>query len=62
MLKNAVRDWSKEGAAERAQSYGRICTEIERWLPKGDRQILVPGCGLGRLPYMLAKMGYHTEV
>lgn len=28
MLKNLVRDWGPEGAAERAQSYGRIVAEL----------------------------------
>jgi len=30
VLKNLARDWSAEGAAERAQSYGRICAELDR--------------------------------
>lgn len=65
ILKNAVRDWSKEGAAERAQSYDRICSEVKRWLdsePRREYDVLVPGCGLGRLPFMLASQGYCTEV
>jgi carnosine N-methyltransferase len=28
VLKNLVRDWGEEGAAERAQSYGRILSEL----------------------------------
>ena len=28
VLKNLVRDWGSEGAAERAQSYGRIVAEL----------------------------------
>ena len=65
MLKNTVRDWSKEGLAERAQSYGRICEEIQKRLPVGEHarpQVLVPGCGLGRLPFDLACLGYRTQV
>lgn len=30
VLKNVARDWSAEGAAERAQSYGRILGELRR--------------------------------
>lgn len=55
VLKNVVRDWSAEGAAERAQSYGRITAELRRlfggW-PAGAPEppaVLVPGVGLGRL-------------
>lgn len=33
VLKNLARDWSAECAAERAQSYGRICAELARLFP-----------------------------
>lgn len=33
VFKNLVRDWSEEGAAERAQSYGRMLTELRARLP-----------------------------
>ena len=64
VLKNAMRDWSSEGAAERRQSYGRICDELQRRKPVGEGvvNVLVRGCGLGRLPYDLAKLGYQAEV
>lgn len=66
VLKNASRDWSAEGAPERSQSYGRICDEVLKRLPlnkqQNDCRVLVPGCGLGRLPYMLASLGYQAEV
>lgn len=32
VLKNLVRDWSKEGAAERSQSYRKICQELRERL------------------------------
>lgn len=55
VLKNIARDWSEEGAAERAQSYGRILRELRRlfagW-PAGAAEppsVLVPGAGLARL-------------
>ena len=28
MLKNLVRDWAREGAAEREQSYGKILVKL----------------------------------
>lgn len=39
VLKNLARDWSEEGAAERAVSYGRITEELKRifagwWVPR----------------------------
>lgn len=65
VFKNLVRDWSVEGAAERAQSYGRLLAELRTRLPPspaaeasgaGDLQpqplpprVLVPGAGQGRL-------------
>ena len=33
VLKNLVRDWSEEGAPERAQSYGRILAELQARYP-----------------------------
>ena len=55
MLKNCARDWSTEGAAERAQSYGRITAELGRlfdsWPADAPQppSVLVPGAGLARL-------------
>ena len=59
-----MRDWSSEGSEERRQSYGRICNVLQRRKPpwEGAVKVLVPGCGLGRLPYDLAKLGYQAEV
>lgn len=39
VIKNLARDWSVEGAPERAQSYGRICEELARLFP--DRCVCV---------------------
>lgn len=54
VLKNVARDWSEEGAPERAQSYGRICAELRRLFAgrpaaAGPPSVLVPGAGLARL-------------
>lgn len=55
LLKNVARDWSAEGAAERAASYGRITRELQRlfggWDPGAAEPpaVLVPGAGLARL-------------
>ena len=62
VLKNCARDWSAEGAAERAQSYGRITAELRHlfagW-PADAAQppsVLVPGAGLGRLCLEIVNM------
>ncbi|KAI8463769.1 MAG: N2227-like protein-domain-containing protein [Monoraphidium minutum] len=67
VLKNLARDWSAEGAAERAQSYGRICDELARLFP--DRRsaaaaaprVLIPGAGLGRLMLDVAALGLEAQ-
>lgn len=71
VLKNAVRDWGAEGAAERAASYGRLAAALAAHLPppadpagaamEARPRILCPGSGLGRLPVELAAAGYIAE-
>ena len=61
MLKNLVRDWSADGAAERAQSYGRMTAELKSrfagWpADAAPPRVLVPGAGLGRLALEVAAM------
>jgi len=65
-LKQFVRDWSREGAAERDACYGPIIADIETRFPcdrleAAEIQILVPGAGLGRLAYEIAKRGYSCQ-
>jgi SAM-dependent methyltransferase len=64
-LRQFVRDWSREGASERMSSYGPLINALRRHLPvkPGQRapKVLCPGCGLGRLPYDLAAMGYAAQ-
>jgi hypothetical protein len=67
VLKNMVRDWAAEGAAERAQSYGRIIKELQTYLKDwpADRarpRVLIPGCGLARLCVETAALGCEAEV
>lgn len=60
-LKNLVRDWSIEGEAERAQSYGWILDAAARHGPPSDgAHVLVPGAGLLRLPFEFACRGYRA--
>lgn len=55
VLKNVARDWSAEGAGERAASYGRLVAELQRlfggWPADAPEPpaVLVPGAGLARL-------------
>lgn len=64
-LRQVYREWSREGKIERDQSFQPILSELESMYP--DRQerhsirVLVPGCGLGRLPLELAALGFKTE-
>nr|CAB3227258.1 UPF0586 protein C9orf41 [Phallusia mammillata] len=68
-LKQIARDWSSDGANERLTSYQPIIEEIKKHIPlvhnnvEGfkDVTVLVPGCGLGRLAWELAKLGYITQ-
>jgi len=63
-LRQFVRDWAREGEAERAASYGPIIDALERHLPAGRGvapAVLCPGCGLGRLPFELARRGYAAQ-
>ncbi|KAK7792666.1 hypothetical protein R5R35_012025 [Gryllus longicercus] len=65
-LKQFVRDWSQEGAAERQACYQPIIDEIianfppDQCVPTNIR-VLVPGAGLGRLAYEIARRGYTCQ-
>ena len=67
-LRLFVRDWSEEGAEERNQAYNPILEEIKSYFKnktKKDYQngikVLVPGAGLGRLMFEIAKLGFKVE-
>ncbi|XP_058799108.1 carnosine N-methyltransferase isoform X2 [Phymastichus coffea] len=65
-IKQLVRDWSIEGAEERKTCYQPIIDEIVNQFPEphctpGDIRILVPGAGLGRLAYEIAKRGFICQ-
>ena len=60
-----ARDWSSFGAKERNKCYSPILTKLQELYPnKQDRpniRILNPGCGLGRLPWEIAKLGFCSQ-
>jgi len=68
-LRQFVRDWADEGEPERAASYAPLIEALQRHLPantrgcgpRGSIAVLCPGCGLGRLPFDLARLGYAAQ-
>ncbi|ORY35874.1 N2227-like protein-domain-containing protein [Naematelia encephala] len=65
-LRSFVRDWSDEGAAERQACYDPCLEALEaHWESKGrdkrDVEVLVPGCGLGRLAMEIAAKGFSSQ-
>jgi carnosine N-methyltransferase len=69
VLRNLVRDWSSEGAAERQGCYAPLLAALASALPPGGGskvnggppRVLVPGAGLGRLCCELVAAGYSAE-
>jgi hypothetical protein len=58
-LRHFVRDWSAEGAGERASAFDSIL-DVLRDVPPAQRagmRVLVPGCGLGRLAWEISELG-----
>lgn len=64
-LRQFVRDWAKEGQAERMASYNPLISALLKHLPpKGHGRapsVLVPGCGLARLLFDLVRLGYAAQ-
>jgi len=64
-LKQCVRDWAEEGEVERQLCYGPVLNAIRELYPTEEsregRRVLNPGCGLGRLSWELARMGFATQ-
>ncbi|KAF8965818.1 N2227-like protein-domain-containing protein [Flammula alnicola] len=66
-LKQLVRDWSEEGKAEREACYKPMKDALVQHFSdvpleaRRDLRVLVPGAGLGRLAYDVAKMGFACQ-
>ncbi|MCJ1258163.1 hypothetical protein MMC24_005994 [Lignoscripta atroalba] len=64
-IRQLYRDWSAEGAAERAEAYGPVLQDLAQAFAdtedKSTIKVLVPGAGLGRLVLEICKLGYSAE-
>ncbi|XP_058493136.1 carnosine N-methyltransferase [Solea solea] len=65
-IKQFVRDWSEAGQAERESCYLPIIQQIQRLFPSDQYDVskvsvLVPGAGLGRLAWEIARLGYICQ-
>ena len=67
-LKLFIRDWAIDGIEERNSTYKPILNELTLFFkdrPKKDFEeginVLVPGAGLGRLMYEIAKLGFKSQ-
>ena len=67
-LRLFIRDWAIDGLDERNSTYKPILNELQLFFkdrPKKDFEsginVLVPGAGLGRLMYEIAKLGFKSQ-
>ena len=63
-IRQLYRDWSAEGAEERATCYNPVLEAVDQAFDKNDRsfvKLLVPGAGLGRLVFEFCMRGYAVE-
>lgn len=65
VLKHFVRDWSAEGKGERDALFPPILDALQEEYPTRDSaqpiDVLVPGCGLARLAFEIASLGFAVE-
>ncbi|OLQ18747.1 N2227-like family protein [Cryptosporidium hominis] len=66
-LRQFVRDWSEHGREEREESYGPMIQALKDYLPINTNsssekiKVLIPGAGLGRLLFEVARLGYSCQ-
>ncbi|XP_033947327.1 carnosine N-methyltransferase isoform X2 [Pseudochaenichthys georgianus] len=65
-IKQFVRDWSETGRKERETCYKPIIQEIQKIFPSDQCDVskvsvLIPGAGLGRLAWEIARLGYICQ-
>ena len=63
-----IRDWAIDGIEERNSTYKPILNELKNFFAKRPKEdfgkgihVLVPGAGLGRLMYEIAKLGFKSQ-
>jgi carnosine N-methyltransferase len=66
ILHSLYREWSVQGAAERNQSFEPLLNALRKYLPVNStniykQRVVVPGCGLGRLPLEISAIGYCCQ-
>lgn len=62
VLVQAKREWSEEGKLERDQCFTPIIQKLKELYAKPEGvKVLIPGCGLGRLPYEIATCGFSAQ-
>jgi carnosine N-methyltransferase len=66
VLHSLAREWAAEGREERQSTFDPLIEELLRVKPVGmenayEQRVLVPGCGLSRLPLEIAARGYSCE-
>lgn len=66
VLHSLVREWSSDGLDERTSTFLPILDDLKNYLPVTlsnayDQRVLVPGCGLARLPLEIVAAGYSCE-
>ncbi len=63
-IRQFVRDWSAEGAPERAACYDPLLDALRRLKPISSAdnvvRVLVPGAGLARLAFDVARLGFSV--
>lgn len=65
-IKQFVREWSVEGEEERASCFKPLLDALVERLPIHPEaphpiRVMIPGCGLGRLLWETAQLGYHAQ-
>ena len=65
-LHSCMREWSQDGATERAVCFDVILDALTEFLPvtsanRHKQKVLVPGAGLGRLPLEIVHRGYACQ-
>jgi len=65
-LHSCMREWSEDGATERAACFDVILDALAEFLPVTSanchqQKVLVPGAGLGRLPLEIVHRGYACQ-